>query len=113
MVALTAHAFQEDIQKSREAGCDGHLVKPIKLDGFLRAVRRYARSGASVSAANEIAMGWVDPCLIDLIPGYLEKINSYLALIETALNRDDFATVYSLAHIIKGSGGGYGFDRLK
>ncbi|SEM39125.1 Response regulator receiver domain-containing protein [Syntrophus gentianae] len=41
IVALTAHAFQEDREKSLLAGCTGHLTKPIKKATFLEAVAEY------------------------------------------------------------------------
>ena len=41
IVALTAHALQEDEQKSINAGCDGHLTKPIKKQTFLAALQQY------------------------------------------------------------------------
>ena len=44
IVALTAHAMQEDKQKSLAAGCDSHLTKPIKKDVLLKVIRRYASS---------------------------------------------------------------------
>ena len=43
IVALTAHALHEDEQKSMDAGCDGHLTKPIKKKEFLDAVQKYYR----------------------------------------------------------------------
>jgi len=42
IVALTAHALQEDEQKSLDAGCDGHLTKPIKKQEILNALQKYA-----------------------------------------------------------------------
>ncbi|MDX9786926.1 MAG: response regulator [Desulfobacterales bacterium] len=41
IVALTAYAFKEDRQKSLDAGCDGHLVKPIKKAVLLDAILEY------------------------------------------------------------------------
>jgi CheY-like chemotaxis protein len=32
IVALTANAFQEDIDKAKEAGMNSHLAKPVKID---------------------------------------------------------------------------------
>lgn len=29
--AMTANAFAEDVQASREAGMDGHIVKPVDM----------------------------------------------------------------------------------
>ncbi len=46
IVALTAHAFQEDRVKSLEAGCDGHLVKPIKKAILLDAIQEFTKEGA-------------------------------------------------------------------
>lgn len=41
IVALTAHALQEDEQKSVDAGCDAHLTKPIKKQEFLASLQRF------------------------------------------------------------------------
>ncbi|HAJ25996.1 MAG TPA: hybrid sensor histidine kinase/response regulator, partial [Syntrophus sp. (in: bacteria)] len=42
IIALTAHALKEDLQKSIDAGCDAHLTKPLKKAIFLDALDRYA-----------------------------------------------------------------------
>ena len=41
IIALTAHAFQEDRQKSLAAGCSDHLTKPIKKDSLLKAMQKW------------------------------------------------------------------------
>jgi len=38
IVAVTGYGQESDFAKSREAGIDDHLVKPIELDTLLRAV---------------------------------------------------------------------------
>ena len=47
IVALTAYAFQEDRRKSQEAGCNGHLVKPVKKTVLLDAITEYTQRSAS------------------------------------------------------------------
>ena len=44
IVALTANAMKEDEQKSREAGCDGHLTKPITKATLLEAIEKYGNT---------------------------------------------------------------------
>ncbi|MFZ5774211.1 MAG: response regulator [Thermodesulfobacteriota bacterium] len=44
LVALTAHDTAEDQQRSLDAGCDGHLIKPIKKTALREAVKLYASS---------------------------------------------------------------------
>ena len=39
IVALTAHALKEDAQRSLDAGCDGHLTKPIKKKVLLEVLQ--------------------------------------------------------------------------
>ncbi|MEG3640634.1 response regulator [Magnetococcus sp. PR-3] len=43
ILALTAYALTGDDEKSRAAGCDAHLIKPIKKQELLGVVRQYAQ----------------------------------------------------------------------
>ncbi|WP_374029858.1 response regulator [Bdellovibrio bacteriovorus] len=38
IIALTAHALPEEIEKSIEAGCNAHLTKPVSRSELLRAI---------------------------------------------------------------------------
>lgn len=39
IIAMTANAFDEDMQKSVESGMNGHLAKPIDIDAFMKTLR--------------------------------------------------------------------------
>lgn len=45
IIALTAHARPDDRRRSEEAGCDGHLAKPIEPLLVLEEVRRWLARG--------------------------------------------------------------------
>ncbi len=54
----------------------------------------------------------VDIDLEDLIPGFLDNRQSDLQKLEQALGDQDFETLRSIGHNIKGVGGGYGFHEM-
>jgi len=41
VVALTAHAYEADIRRCKEAGCDDHIAKPFKKKGLLQCLAHY------------------------------------------------------------------------
>ncbi|HEY8469379.1 MAG TPA: response regulator [Longimicrobiales bacterium] len=41
VIALTAHALEEDRERAMEAGCDGYLAKPIEPRRVVEEVRRF------------------------------------------------------------------------
>ena len=47
VVALTAHAMQEEKIKTKEAGFDGHITKPVKPDILVRSVKFHIDQHAS------------------------------------------------------------------
>ena len=45
IIALTAHAYQEEMQKSIAAGCSDHLTKPIRKNTLLNAIQKWIKQG--------------------------------------------------------------------
>ena len=45
IIALTAHAMPEDIQRSRNAGCDLHLSKPFRRAQLIEAIAKVVDDG--------------------------------------------------------------------
>jgi CheY-like chemotaxis protein len=41
IIAMTANVFKEDIQKSRDAGMNGHIGKPLDIEEVLSKLRKY------------------------------------------------------------------------
>lgn len=39
--AMTANAFTEDMEKSKEAGMDEHLSKPVDISALEQVVKRF------------------------------------------------------------------------
>jgi CheY-like chemotaxis protein/anti-sigma regulatory factor (Ser/Thr protein kinase) len=46
IVAVTAHAFEEEAARCFDAGCDGYLSKPIRRDELLAVIADHARRSA-------------------------------------------------------------------
>jgi signal transduction histidine kinase/CheY-like chemotaxis protein len=46
IIALTAHAYPEEMQKSIAAGCSDHLNKPIRKNTLLDAVEKWIKRGS-------------------------------------------------------------------
>ncbi len=103
ILALTAHALPEEVRKSFDAGCTAHLTKPISKATLLRAIEEHAMGRVHVR---------VDSSLMALVPGFLENRRSDINAIAAALEQADYENVRILGHNMKGSGAGYGFNRI-
>ncbi len=69
-------------------------------------------SSESGSSDSERIIVKVDIDLEDLVPGYLENRREDIDSILGDLEKADFESVRITGHSMKGSGGGYGFDRI-
>jgi HPt (histidine-containing phosphotransfer) domain-containing protein len=54
----------------------------------------------------------IDIDLEDLIPGFLENRQKDILKLEQAFAEQDFETLRSIGHNLKGVGGGYGFHEM-
>ena len=107
IVALTAHAFKEDIAKSLAAGCTAHLTKPIRKAGLIAEIARQVEARLPARAAVI-----VDAELEPLMAGFLRNRQSDLSTLHEALERRSFDTIRIVGHTMKGIGGGYGLDEI-
>lgn len=41
IIAMTANAFAEDVQKSKEAGMNDHITKPVNLELFYSVIKKH------------------------------------------------------------------------
>ena len=105
ILALTVHATANDFQRSRAAGCDAHLTKPIRQDTLLRAVQEHLTSWGAIRIhpPKEVE---------ELVPGYLRNRRADLLTLRVALKRHDYDAIRVLGHNMKGSGAGYGFPPI-
>src|SRR5580765_4757426 len=103
ILALTAHALPEEVQKSLDAGCTAHLTKPIRKATLLHAIEEHTRGRVRVR---------VDSSLAELVPRFLENRRRDVEAIAAALKRADYENVRILGHNMKGTGAGYGLNRI-
>jgi PAS domain S-box-containing protein len=107
IIALTANARPQDVEMSRQAGCDAHLSKPISRAKLLQVIEEYGNPWAQESNGIE-----VEADLGEITPGYLAGRREELPRLMALLAASDFERIAQLAHNIKGTGTSYGFVDL-
>jgi len=125
IIALTAHAFEEHVRKTAQAGCTAHLTKPIKKQTFLAALDALAEDGPNLAQTafpaddfsasprrDEEPEVELERGMQPLVEEYLIEVRESIAAIRRALMDNDMETVRVTGHSLKGSGGGYGFHEI-
>jgi signal transduction histidine kinase/DNA-binding NarL/FixJ family response regulator len=135
ILALTAKAFVEDVERCRAAGMDGHLAKPVRAADLIAAVARAltdGRRGAaqvaaapSASAPRAVPGEPLDPVTLtalesdmggataaSLASSFRREQGRQLRGLEAALARRDLATLARDAHSIKGAARMFGACEL-
>ena len=102
ILALTAYALAEERERSFEAGCSGHLTKPIAKKDLIEAVTVHA----------QIRVAEVPMELKDLIPEYIESRKEEVIEFENLIDQKQFLKLQKSAHKLRGSAGSYGFALL-
>ncbi len=107
IVAVTAHAFQEDVDNAIKAGADAQLTKPFRRESLLDAIELYRRpEGGRDSRVS------VPGFLREMAPEFLRRQRSGLLAVAASLKNGEFDPIQSFAHNMKGCGKSFGFPRL-
>jgi HPt (histidine-containing phosphotransfer) domain-containing protein len=106
----------EDMERSRHAGCNAHLCKPISKIELLSAIEKYRRQ---VKPVDTVQSGSHDAIRIempaefeDIVPGYLLSRKREVSEMTELLAACDFERLSVLSHNLKGTARGYGFPDL-
>jgi signal transduction histidine kinase/DNA-binding NarL/FixJ family response regulator len=124
ILAITAHAFQEQKRKILQAGFDGVLSKPFFKRELIQTIYRFAaidRIALSPEKLGNKAIGFcleqkkpedIPASLRELLPALIETISNDLSSMKTALEKQDNEGLHAKAHALKGVAGMFGFQEL-
>ncbi len=111
VLALTADAFEEAVERSLAAGFTIHLAKPISKSTLLKAIAKHARGRPE--AGYEVKVdGPGREGLSAIVPKFLANVRRNHSIITSALARGDFSTVRTLGHNMKGTGSSFGLPQI-
>jgi signal transduction histidine kinase/CheY-like chemotaxis protein len=111
VLALTADAFKEAVEKSLAAGFTMHLAKPIRKATLLEAIARHEQAHAKSAPTAKLDVV-VDEDLAAIVPKFLSNVRRNPSAIAAALARGDFGAIRSLGHNMKGTGGSFGLPQI-
>ena len=111
VLALTADAFKDAVDKSLAAGFTMHLSKPIRKSTLLEAIARHAHARPESPPGAQLDVV-VDEELSAILPKFINNVRRNPSAIAAALARDDFATIRSLGHNMKGTGSSFGLPQI-
>jgi signal transduction histidine kinase/response regulator of citrate/malate metabolism len=124
ILAVTAHAFQEQKNKFLSAGFDGVLTKPFFKRDLIQTLFRFSTKVQNPITAEKMgnkAIGYclenyqaenIPESLKEMLPDLFQTITENLTLMKTLLQNEDFENIYATAHSLKGVAGMFGFQKL-
>lgn len=116
IIALTANAFQDDINACLEAGMQGHLAKPLRLREFEEAVQRFAAPMADAADPRPVIASPAHGG-DDLQQRYLTRKNDVFAFVATLAGTEDVdpekvKELTEMLHKLAGTAGAFGEEKL-
>lgn len=124
ILAVTAHAFQEQKNKFLAAGFDGVLTKPFFKRELIQTLFRFSTKDQTPVAAEKMgnkAIGYclenyqpenIPESLKEMLPDLFQTITENLTLMKKLLQDEDYENIYVTAHSLKGVAGMFGFQKL-
>lgn len=124
IIAITAHAFQEQTNKFLKLGFDGVLTKPFSKRDLIQALFRYTTKQMVELPPSEMgnkAIGYclenekaedIPESLTELLPQIFQTITTDFIVIKEALADKKYPVLYNTCHALAGVCGMFGFRHL-
>lgn len=104
MLAMSACAEEADLARTRAAGFDGHLAKPLTRERLLALVDGSQAGPPRVE---------VDEMILDLIPEFLTGVSELSRRAVDLSVAGDLVGARRIGHRLAGSGASYGFPYIE
>jgi CheY-like chemotaxis protein len=120
IVAVSADALQENVDRSVTAGANGYISKPINFDTFFSQISKFMK--AEVGEKNQpqanIHCDRIDPSISAAAKNVFiidsqEKLQILAAALEHADDEKQMAKIKAIAHEYKGNAGYFGLKELE
>ncbi|MEM9067859.1 MAG: ATP-binding protein [Myxococcota bacterium] len=114
IVALTAHAFPAERERTRAAGMDAHLTKPLSIAALEEVLRRFCPPGQTLdtTVVKELANFGGVAFLGRLHASFRTSVETRMASLHSASEGDHFEQIRQDAHALKGAARQLGATRL-
>ncbi|MEI9814251.1 MAG: response regulator [Acidobacteriota bacterium] len=107
ILALTAHAQAEEVKRCQDSGCTEFLSKPIRKATLLAALARHLHVEEPPHEESGLPLE-----VRELVPDYLKRRNAELSTLWNAIEAEDYPSIWTLGHQLKGSGSSYGLEDI-
>ncbi|GAB0056901.1 Sensor histidine kinase RcsC [Candidatus Magnetaquicoccaceae bacterium FCR-1] len=127
VIAVTAHAMKEDMERSLAAGCDLHLSKPLRRGEVLEVLNRFLARGQHIpepTQPDKSPPQVIDPVLLEqlknetgsgfarILEMFLKNFPGRLDALRAAWETHDAEGLRQVAHKLKGTSSTFGATRF-
>jgi CheY-like chemotaxis protein len=117
IIAMTAHAFQEEIDKCIMVGMNNHVLKPIDVENFITIInsclieKEEEHLFIDLSYLNSL-LGNDQVMIAEIIQTFKEETPEMLSELKKGITNHNFEKIARIAHKAKASFKMFGMDKV-